>query len=188
MGSGPTLAVAQQLGRSWIGCDANYGAVQTTRRRLQRLDDDEADGPSQCCFSIWKLDSTKGSSSTSCGPLIRVEVQIRRLTGEPSTIEVVVQGETTPALARQMARQRLQSARFGEIAWQEVVDAIEIDPAYDGRCYRPTLVDAPQKRRAQVEGRYELSVGKPAAGAEPSTIAIRITDVLGHEMMIVRSL
>ncbi len=68
MGSGTTPAVAQQMGRTWIGCDANYGSVQTTRRRLQRLaeekGDDEADGPDDRGFSIWKLDSTEGCSST----------------------------------------------------------------------------------------------------------------------------
>ena len=37
MGSGTTLAVAQKLGRRWIGCDVGYGAVQTARRRLQAV-------------------------------------------------------------------------------------------------------------------------------------------------------
>jgi hypothetical protein len=50
------------------------------------------------------------------------------------------------------------------------------------------MVDAPQKRRAQVEGKYELSVGASGPGVEPSIIAIRITDVLGHETMVVCSL
>ncbi|MEZ4618612.1 MAG: site-specific DNA-methyltransferase [Caldilineaceae bacterium] len=37
MGSGTTLAVAQKLGRRWIGCDINYGSIQTVGRRLQRI-------------------------------------------------------------------------------------------------------------------------------------------------------
>ncbi len=37
MGSGTTLAVAQKLGRSWVGCDVGYGSVQTARRRLQAV-------------------------------------------------------------------------------------------------------------------------------------------------------
>ena len=36
-GSGTTLAVAQTLGRRWVGCDANRGAIQTTVRRLQAV-------------------------------------------------------------------------------------------------------------------------------------------------------
>ena len=37
LGSGTTLAVAQKLGRRWIGCDASYGAVQTAVGRLQAI-------------------------------------------------------------------------------------------------------------------------------------------------------
>jgi DNA modification methylase len=35
MGSGTTPAVAQKLGRRWIACDVNKGAIQTTMKRLQ---------------------------------------------------------------------------------------------------------------------------------------------------------
>src|SRR5690606_14671023 len=35
IGSGTTAAVAQRLGRRWIGCDINKGAIQTTAKRLQ---------------------------------------------------------------------------------------------------------------------------------------------------------
>jgi len=37
MGSGTTQAVAQKLGRKWIGCDINIGAIQTTTRRLNEV-------------------------------------------------------------------------------------------------------------------------------------------------------
>jgi DNA modification methylase len=37
MGSGTTTAVAQKLGRCWIGCDINKGAIQTTSKRLQTI-------------------------------------------------------------------------------------------------------------------------------------------------------
>jgi len=33
-GSGTTLAVAEKLGRRWIGCDSSRAAIQTTRKRL----------------------------------------------------------------------------------------------------------------------------------------------------------
>lgn len=36
IGSGTTAAVAQKLGRRWIGCDINKGAIQTTSKRLQK--------------------------------------------------------------------------------------------------------------------------------------------------------
>jgi len=33
-GSGTTLAVAEKLGRRWIGCDLSKFAIQVTRKRL----------------------------------------------------------------------------------------------------------------------------------------------------------
>ena len=201
MGSGTTMAVAQQMGRSWIGCDANYGSVQTTRRRLQRMGQEDSDSP---CFSIWTAAPSKGGELADAnpspvpddGPLVQVKVQIRRLAGEPSTIEVVIQGETTPALARRMHKRKLsgesKAPEIGrpEIDWREVVDAIEIDPAYDGSCYHPTLVDAPQKRRTQVRGHYRLPVvpSTTSGHGEPTTVAVRFTDILGHEILVVRKL
>jgi DNA modification methylase len=37
VGSGTAVEVAQKLGRRWIGCDINKGAIQTTSRRLQTI-------------------------------------------------------------------------------------------------------------------------------------------------------
>jgi len=36
-GSGTTLAVSHKLGRRWIGCDINKGAIQTASKRLQKI-------------------------------------------------------------------------------------------------------------------------------------------------------
>lgn len=44
-GSGTTQAVAQKLGRRWIGCDLNKGAIQTISKRLQKIiKEQEKDG------------------------------------------------------------------------------------------------------------------------------------------------
>lgn len=37
IGSGTTAAAAQKLGRKWIGCDINIGAIQTTTKRLNQI-------------------------------------------------------------------------------------------------------------------------------------------------------
>jgi hypothetical protein len=37
MGSGTTQAVAQKLGRRWIGCDINIGSIQTATKRLNQV-------------------------------------------------------------------------------------------------------------------------------------------------------
>jgi DNA modification methylase len=41
IGGGTTAAVAQKLGKRWIGCDINKGAIQTTSKRLQDIIKDQ---------------------------------------------------------------------------------------------------------------------------------------------------
>ena len=41
MGSGTTQAVAQKLGRRWLGCDINIGAIQTATKRLNQIISDQ---------------------------------------------------------------------------------------------------------------------------------------------------
>ena len=46
-GSGVTAAVAQKLGRRWIGADINKGAIQTTNKRLQGIIKDQLESKNQ---------------------------------------------------------------------------------------------------------------------------------------------
>jgi len=59
IGSGTTAAVAQKLGRRWIGCDINKGAVQLTSSRLQKIikeqiENNETKYPT---FAIYKVNN-----------------------------------------------------------------------------------------------------------------------------------
>lgn len=44
VGSGTTSAVAQKLGRRWIACDINLGAIQTTTKRLNQIIQEQIKG------------------------------------------------------------------------------------------------------------------------------------------------
>lgn len=75
IGSGTTAVVAQKLGRRWIACDINKGAIQTTAKRLQGVireqlgeaqetqgelgvGDDPADTtsqPAQVSYTVWRV-------------------------------------------------------------------------------------------------------------------------------------
>jgi len=74
IGSGTTAEVAQRLGRRWIGCDINKGAIQTTAKRLQGVmheqrdaleakgkqrklvaDEKAAPAPCQFGFTTWRV-------------------------------------------------------------------------------------------------------------------------------------
>lgn len=56
VGSGTTCAVAQRLGRRWIGVDVNKGAIQVTSKRLQKIikDQKETKYPT---FVIYKVNN-----------------------------------------------------------------------------------------------------------------------------------
>lgn len=46
-GSGVAMKVAQKLGRRWVGCDINKGAIQTTANRLQAIISEQVGNDSQ---------------------------------------------------------------------------------------------------------------------------------------------
>ena len=72
-GSGTTCDLAQKLGRRWIGCDINKGAIQTTAKRLQAVmceqvrsangqpqgqlveDENSPPKPAQLGFTSWRV-------------------------------------------------------------------------------------------------------------------------------------
>jgi hypothetical protein len=62
-----------------------------------------------------------------------------------------------------------------------MIDSIAIDTAYDGAVFNVTMVDVPERKTDFVEGRYEL----PAPKGE-TTVAVRITDMLGEEVLVTK--
>lgn len=57
VGSGTTSAVAQKLGRRWISCDINLGAIQTTAKRLNQIvqEQQKKKGKEFKCLSAFKI-------------------------------------------------------------------------------------------------------------------------------------
>jgi adenine-specific DNA-methyltransferase len=66
--------------------------------------------------------------------------------------------------------------------WRALVDAIDIDPAYNGAVLRPVVMDLPRKRRAVVQGQYLVQVAET-----PAQIAVRVTDIFGQEQVVVQT-
>lgn len=63
--------------------------------------------------------------------------------------------------------------------WRAMVDTVMIDAAYDGEVFNVCLSDVPEKKADLVQGRYEF----PAPGGE-TTVAVKITDMLGEEVLV----
>lgn len=72
LGSGTTAAVAQKLGRRWIGCDINKGAIQTTSKRLQTIIREQVGAASKRARKLPGLEETETQGGTETSPDIPV--------------------------------------------------------------------------------------------------------------------
>lgn len=55
MGSGVLCAVAQKMGRKWIGCDINTGAIQTTIKRINKILEEEQSEATPNAFKVYNV-------------------------------------------------------------------------------------------------------------------------------------
>ena len=92
---------------------------------------------------------------------------------------VEIQDVVSPSI---MQRLNLEQGVFrAQITdWRAVVDCILIDTHYDGQVFNVALADVPERKQDLVNGRYELQA--PPAG---STVAIKIIDMLGEELVVI---
>jgi len=58
---------------------------------------------------------------------------------------------------------------------------IDIDILNDGQVFNVALSDVPERKTDLVSGRYELP-----APAGPTTAAVKITDMLGEEVLVIK--
>jgi hypothetical protein len=59
-----------------------------------------------------------------------------------------------------------------------MVDSIMIDTAYNGEVFNVVYSDVPERKSDLVVGKYELD-----APTKKTTVAIKITDMLGEEVL-----
>jgi hypothetical protein len=155
------------MGRRWIGCDLGYGEVQTARRRLQRIVQETGPG-----FALYHLEDAPPPPT---GDPNAVSVRCTRLDAQTAQVEIL--DYQAPA---QSTRRRPRTHVASD--WRALVDAIELDPAYNGAVLRPLVMDLPRKRRAVVQGQYLVQVAEA-----PTQIAVRVTDIFGQEQVVVQT-
>jgi hypothetical protein len=66
--------------------------------------------------------------------------------------------------------------------WRVMVDTVMIDASYDGQVFNIALSDVPERKQDLVSGRYELS-----APPDGSTVAVKIIDMLGEEVLVTKT-
>ncbi len=182
VGSGTTVAVSEELGRRWIGCDDNWRAVRTSGLRVaggESLAEAQRRGE-----GIGRL----GDREIGQGRIVRIGVENPQ--ANDATVEVVatqtvdglrveIRAFRSPAVEQLLAQAGVERPED----WRAIVQAVLIDPAYDGQIFQAELVDAPRGKSALVKGVYTLPVGE----AESGPVAVRLVDVAGGEVLVVVS-
>jgi hypothetical protein len=113
--------------------------------------------------------------------LAQARVDIRRLKGKDGDKLVVdVKDFISPSIT-----ERLQN-QAGVLApkipdWRAMVDSVMIDPAHNGKVFNIGLADVPESKQDYVRGIYELS-----AQVNRTTVAVKVTDMLGEEVIVTK--
>jgi hypothetical protein len=63
--------------------------------------------------------------------------------------------------------------------WRAMVNSVEIDPNYNGQVFNIAYCDVPEKKNDLVQGSYTL-----LAPEGRTIVAVKITDMLGEELLI----
>jgi hypothetical protein len=106
----------------------------------------------------------------------QAEVNVAREDGQ---IVVEIEDFLSPTIVERLEMDLpLFQARVTD--WRAMVDCVMIDTAYDGEVFNIALSDVPERKTDLVDGRYAL----PAPDG-PTTVAVKIVDMLGEEVLVV---
>ncbi len=99
-------------------------------------------------------------------------------------VQVTIDDFISPTILERLRQQNKDNPLFQPQIddWRSMVDSVMIDAAYDGAVFHITLADVPEKKNDLVEGKYVLEAEKGC------TIAVKITDMLGEEVLVVRGM
>ena len=166
-GSGTTVVAAEKLGRRWIGIDINKAAIQTASFRLLSLRDTKGQnslfGDNSTSFSVYSLE--RGNEVTDASAKVFFD-------REGEFVSVRISDYKNPKL--------LSNIEFGEIDdFREQIASVMIDKSYDNAGFNIDFFDIPSQERRFIEGSYKIKLRN-----SNDCVAVRITDVLGTELLI----
>ncbi len=105
----------------------------------------------------------------------KAKVKITRKNGE---LQIAIEDFVSPSILERLASAAsLLTPQVHD--WRSLVDSVMIDPAFDGKVFHIALTDLPEKKTDFVQGTYTL----PAPKGE-TTVAVKITDMLGEETVV----
>lgn len=107
----------------------------------------------------------------------QAKVSIKRVKDK---IKVEIKDFVSPTIIERLSQQAgLVTPHIDD--WRAMVDSVMIDTAYDGKVLNIALSDVPEKKSDLVGGEYELDAPKGK-----TTVAIKITDMLGEEVLVTK--
>lgn len=104
------------------------------------------------------------------------KVSVKRKGGE---LHVTLEDFTSPTIIERLDSQDSRLFKAHVTDWRFLVDCVMIDPAYNGQSFNIALTDLPEKKTDLVNGSYTL----PAPDGK-TTVAVKIVDMLGEEVVI----
>ena len=109
----------------------------------------------------------------------RAKVDIARKAGK---LVVEIKDFISPSIIERLQSQAgLLQPKIDD--WRAMVDCVMIDPAHDGKVFNIAFADVPEKKTDFVQARYELDAPK-----DKTTVAVKITDMLGEEVVITKEI
>jgi adenine-specific DNA-methyltransferase len=181
-GSGTTLAVAQQLGRRWIGCDESWRAIHTTRKRLlafsERGPSDRLGGDAS--FSVLRCTSGDAGATASVRPRLGAG---RSAVGPRVRLNLeVVSGRAVVKLQGYTPTREATTVGFGTQRrrghWADYVDFWAVDFEHQDGVFHHQWWSHRSRAHPDL-----ASTSAPHAYAQPGAyrIAVRVVDVFGVE-------
>lgn len=179
-GSGTTARVAQRLGRRWIACDVHPGAVQMTSRLLQQIIIEQlrvkaAQNPTFLTYHV--NPPIRRTKNHSCDPSVEATMTVEPV--DKKNLRVTIDSFQSPILLNSLGISK-KNLKEKVPDFRCMIDAVLIDPDYDGSMFHVSYADVPSKKDALVTGTYEISVP-----CRHITIAVKIIAVTGEEIVVV---
>jgi DNA modification methylase len=110
------------------------------------------------------------------------QADVRIVRQGKTTAVVTVEDFISPSIVERLRQQAgVLNPKIDDC--RAMIDSVAIDPAYDGRVLNLALVDVPEGKSDLVQGTYEVEIPRG-----PTTVAVRITDMLGEEVLVTKSL
>ncbi|RME61748.1 MAG: site-specific DNA-methyltransferase [Caldilineae bacterium] len=164
LGSGTTVAVAEELGRRWLGCDDNWRAIRTTTLRCART---------RTPYQVVGLSGATHPGLTQATP---AEAAVR-IDGQEGERRVRIVHFHSPDVAEAAASAGVPLPAD----WRAQVQAVLVDPSYGGEVFTPVSIDAPPGKQELVQTDHLVSLGEDGAH-QP---ALLLVDVKGDEHLFV---